>query len=878
MKRLRAPRSRRRAAVCAAVAALFAGGLLAAPPATADLGPNILVNPGFESGLTGWFPNNGNATDGAALSPTGDAFSGSSAVLVTQRKTTGSGPMQDVSGRVVAGRTYTVTARVKYTNPASPATKQFFVTMHYGGATYTNLGTVTVPRGQWGLVQGTFTIPATQSVTTARIFVETPWTATPGADPNTHLMDFTVDDVTLQDGTAPVVHPPGNALPAKTVGNSNPLMDYQYGADPFAMTYDGRVYVYMTSDGMQYDAAGNVVQDYEYDAQGIKDNSYGLIRTLTILSSADMVNWTNEGQVKVGGTFGAAKWAANSWAPSATHKTINGKEKFFLYFANSAGGIGVLTSDSPTGPFVDPIGKALVTQQTPGVAGVVWLFDPAVFIDDDGQAYLYFGGGVPTGNTDHPKTARVIKLGDDLISTVGSAAPIDAPALFEDSGMNKINGKYYYSYCTNFSHSPVIDGKRIGNGNIAYMVADSPMGPWTADTYRGEIMQNPAAFFGVGGNNHHAMFEFNGQMYITYHAQTVQRAIVAGGSLSAARGYRSTHIDKVTINPDGSIAPITMTYQGVPQQGTVNPYHRTEAETIAWDSGIQDAYVPSSGVRVQPVAGTATEQKLTNINNGEWTSLSKVDFGSGGATGARGFSADVLAKAGGQVQIRLDSPDTSSDANLVGTLSVPASSSAAWSSVSTLLTRTVTGVHDVFFTYKGTGTAELFDVDHWRFTAPVAQLEEAVDQLTADGSVTASLGRDLLAALDAAQGAEDDADRMALLAQLRALRSELDLAAQSKMGDQARESLLQLTELWLDLSPLDELRTEIGSLTRSGDIATSTAKQLQESLAAAASAPTAAEQRTRLEALQAAVTSAKPSKIGDEAKAALLDLIGQALR
>src|SRR5690242_4335005 len=99
-----------------------AGALLgAAVAATAGpvqaAAPNIIVNGGFEDGLGSWFVNNGNSTDGATLSSTTDAYAGSSAVLVTNRKTTGSGPMQDLSGKVQAGKTYAITARVKYENP-----------------------------------------------------------------------------------------------------------------------------------------------------------------------------------------------------------------------------------------------------------------------------------------------------------------------------------------------------------------------------------------------------------------------------------------------------------------------------------------------------------------------------------------------------------------------------------------------------------------------------------------------------------------------------------------------------------------------------------------------------------------------------------------
>lgn len=111
------------------------------------------------------------------------------------------------------------------------------------------------------------------------------------------------------------------------------------------------------------------------------------------------------------------------------YKQIDGKDKFFLYFANDASGIGVLEADTPLGPWKDPIEKPLLTGKTPGCEGVVWCFDPAVLVDDDGSAYIYFGGGVPEGKQNNPKTARVAKLGDDMISIDGAAKEIDAPCM-----------------------------------------------------------------------------------------------------------------------------------------------------------------------------------------------------------------------------------------------------------------------------------------------------------------------------------------------------------------------------------------------------------------------------------------------------------------
>ena len=300
-----------------------------------------------------------------------------------------------------------------------------------------------------------------------------------------------------------IVKPENNAV-AKLLGNSNPLIDYDYGADPFALVYDGRVYLYMTADKLQYED-GKVI-----------DNDYSYINKLHVISSDDMVNWTDHGFIQVAGPNGVAKWANFSWAPAVACKQIDGVDKFFLYFCNSGGGIGVLEGDSPVGPWRDPNKKALIDGSTQGVQGVPWIFDPAVMVDDDGTGYLVFGGGVPAGQDLNPKSARIVKLADNMTSLAndpdGVPQMIDAPCMFEDGGIHKANGKYYYSYCSNFSgnHSE-IEGYP-GYGIICYMVSDDPMGPYT---YGGEILQNPSYYFNVGGNNHHALFEFNGTTYIS---------------------------------------------------------------------------------------------------------------------------------------------------------------------------------------------------------------------------------------------------------------------------------------------------------------------------------------------------------------------------
>ncbi|WP_068652754.1 carbohydrate-binding protein [Paenibacillus antarcticus] len=483
---------------------------------------------------------------------------------------------------------------------------------------------------------------------------------------------------------------------AKMPGNGNPLFTQKFGADPYAMVYDGRVYVYMTNDVLEYDANGKV-----------KDNGYSSINKITVVSSDDMVNWTDHGEILAAGAKGAAKWANNSWAPAAAHKTINGKEKFFLYFADNASGIGVLTADSPIGPFSDPIGKPLISKSTSGVENVTWLFDPAVLIDNDGSGYIYFGGGIPAGKDEDPGTARVAKLSDDMISldlaaSGGKAQPINPPWLFEDSGINKYNGKYYYSYSTNFSGQHPTD---IPTGTIAYMVSDHPLGPFT---YVKTILPNPVVFFGVGGNNHHAMFEFKGQWYITYHAQTLAKAMAESGSYpqmsGQPHGYRNAHINKVSFDANGVIQNITGDYKGVPQLKNLDPYTRVEAETIGWNGGISTESSTEPGGMVSSI-----NLAVSNINDGDWTAVSKVDFG---ATGAGTFKANVASgSGGGNIELYLDS----ADGTLIGTL--PISNTGGENSWKTKTTSVsgATGVHDLYMVYKGASTGNLFKVDSWQF-------------------------------------------------------------------------------------------------------------------------------------------------------------------
>ncbi len=469
----------------------------------------------------------------------------------------------------------------------------------------------------------------------------------------------------------------------KEFGYDTPVMTQRLGADPYAIVYEDRVYLYMTGDVVEYDSDGKV-----------KDNSYSKINTLNVISSADLVNWTDHGTIYAAGRKGAAKWGNNSWAPAVAYKEIDGKTKFFIYFANGGNGIGVLTSDSPTGPFTDPLGKALISRSTPNCGNVTWLFDPAVLVDEDGSAYLYFGGGIPEGMEAAPGTGRVVKLGDDMISLDGEPQALDIPYLFEDSGINRIGDTYYYSYCTNWHVSPEATKELgIANAQIAYMTSDSPMGPFTL---AGVVLKNPGVYYGCYGNNHHCMFRFRDEWYIAYHTQMLEKPLGISG------GYRATGITKISVNADGSIATVlSADRSSLEQKSLLNPYEKVEAETMATMGGLNTT---QSGLQSKSFGSGNME--LCDIDAGDWLALYGVDFGT---EGAKTFTAAVKAPEGGSgaVQLRLDS----TDGEVIGYLQISPTEGEDYQEVTAELFTPVTGEHNLVMVFAGEG----YTLDYWQF-------------------------------------------------------------------------------------------------------------------------------------------------------------------
>ena len=458
----------------------------------------------------------------------------------------------------------------------------------------------------------------------------------------------------------------------KKDGENNPLITQRFGADPGWMVYDGRLYVYTTNDAFEYDSNGNM-----------KENSYD-VGTINCMSSADLVNWTDHGAIPVAGRNGrtqggVAAWASCSWAPDACHKTINGKEKFFLYFANNGSGIGVLTADSPTGPWTDPIGKELISRSTPNCSNITWLFDPGVYYDEEtGKGYLAFGGGVPDGKSADPGTARIVELGADMTSIVGTPTTLNPPYLFEDSSLIKINGTWVYSFCHNWS---VPAGQKFNSADIGYMTASNPLGPYT---YQGPVFRNTGAQgLDRGGNNHHSIVEFKGKYYVLYHTRQLElRMGVNGGS---GFNYRSPSISEATVN--GNSITCTGSHAGVSQLEALNPYETVQAETMS----NQSQGITVNGLSDTTVTGT----------KGSWLKVSGANF----TQGAKTLTVKACSKSGAVIKVCTGGPS----GDVITYAEIKAGTTPE--EITVPVVNSVSGSKDICFLFSGDIT-----FDSWSFS------------------------------------------------------------------------------------------------------------------------------------------------------------------
>ena len=546
----------------------------------------------------------------------------------------------------------------------------------------------------------------------------------------------------------------------KVWGFSNPLITQAFGADPNIIIFEDRLFIYASNDTIEYtDLSGTAfvsAPSYQWGIQGIR-----------MISTIDMVNWTDHGVANIVGTpntnrlilpeywipagtfrhpptpgYPEGRLVTRSWAPTAAWTMFAGSPRFFLYWGDGGDGVGVVMADTPIGPWRSPLGhRLLVDRSTPGNEGVAWLFDPSVFVDESGQGYIFLGGGMPFPDPNFTTMARRARLTPSMVSLAEPLQQWHVPYLFEAIEMKRIRGRYYLSWSTHYQTA----GNPYGlvNFEIAYQMSEtSPMDiyPGGFTPPRGMMRTASTTLGTTDSNNHHAMFEFRGETFITYHAQLVSMAKNVYSHLEPPNHrLRSSMIDYMPVNEDGSIPPVIMTRQGVGQMGYLDPFILQEAETIAVQGGIY----------TRPATGASNGKVVTSIDAGDWLGVYGVDFGEAGATRfmAR-VRTPVMPGQIGAIELRLN-PQTIGPANVldgianitidntvtiiggevIGAARIQAvhGQEGQFARLYIELDRLVTGVHDlvfVFYCERGpmrelalpdTRHMDSFEFDQWQF-------------------------------------------------------------------------------------------------------------------------------------------------------------------
>jgi hypothetical protein len=422
----------------------------------------------------------------------------------------------------------------------------------------------------------------------------------------------------------------------------NPVVQTSFTADPAPMVYNDTVYLYTSHD--EDDARGFHMLDWK------------------CYTSTDMVNWTDHGAIASLATFPWARQDNDAWAPQC----IERGGKFYLYVPISVQGwpknvIAVAVADNPLGPFKDALGHPLINKAN----GYI---DPSALVDDDGQAYLYFGN----------PNAWYVKLNKDMISYSGEVVQADGkPRNYQEGPwIWKRIGHYYLAYASTCCPE-----------GIGYAMSDKPAGPWE---FKGNIMDGNA----LSSGNHPGIIDFKGKSYVFGFNYKLNWE-----STDVHRERRSVCVAELTYNPDGTIQKLPWwSDAGVAQVGTFNPYAQVDAATICYEKG----------VKTIPRGNNQPDVYVNATENGAYIKIKGVDFGNKGATN---FLASVATVTDGTtITLRLDSETGTA----IGTLKVkPTGALDKWETRSCNI-RGARGVHDLYLKFFGNGTP-VMNVDWWKF-------------------------------------------------------------------------------------------------------------------------------------------------------------------
>jgi len=440
-----------------------------------------------------------------------------------------------------------------------------------------------------------------------------------------------------------------------------PLFQTKYTADPAPLVVGDTLFVYTSHDASPED----IPDENEKGSAGF------FMYDWLLWSTTDMVNWTEHGAVASLKDFSWRSRENGAWAI----QTVERNGKYYLYAPLHGHGIGVLTADSPYGPFSDPLKKPIVWDQSN------WYdIDPSVFTDDDGQAYMYWG---------NPYTYYA-RLNDDMISLKDSVVrlPYHIEHYQEGPWFYKRNGHYYLGYASTCCPEA-----------LGYAMSDSPTGPWES---KGYIMRPTERDRG----NHPGIVDYKGHSYVFGQNYDLMHL-----DTFVHHERRSVSATEINYLPDGTIAevPYWLDQQPMKQLHWLNPYQRVEAETMAWGYGLKTAKmgIENTGVvEKMPFSTGKKNMYVTNIDNGEYIRLRGVDFGT---VGAKQFILSAAATGSCTVTLRLDS----TDGPVIGMTTVkPSGNLDKYKSFGTKV-KNASGVHDLYICFdNASGDVRL---DWWTF-------------------------------------------------------------------------------------------------------------------------------------------------------------------
>lgn len=408
----------------------------------------------------------------------------------------------------------------------------------------------------------------------------------------------------------------------------NPVIRDQFTADPTARVFNGKMYLFPSHDIPA--------------PESFPRKDWFCMADYHVFSSSDLTAWTDHGVIL---SQEKVDWvnptSFSMWAPDCVGR--NGKYYFYFPANVKAGrgfGIGVAIADKPEGPY---------TPQPEPIAKIMGI-DPSVFIDKDGQAYIYYSMG-------RIFAAKLKENMTELASDPVVVGDLPTKGLVEGPFFFEKNGIYYMTY-------PHVENKIE---RLEYAIGDNPLGPFKVT---GVIMdETPMGTW----TNHHSLVEYNGQWYLFYHNSAYSPRFDKN---------RSACIDSLFFNADGTIRKVIPTNRGV---GITAATDRIEINRFS--------HVSSAGTSVALIdtVNTFRGWYATLSRASSWISYNAVDFGK---TKLRSICISASSPAGGVIQIRLDNPE----GQLIAETKIPANTGLI--SVDGKLSKYKKGIHNLFVVLK----------------------------------------------------------------------------------------------------------------------------------------------------------------------------------